>query len=64
MRETPTLAHLEQALADEFRRDGYPVHQHEGMSFIRIVHTTEHGEDIMTEINLTRLAEAIQRKLS
>lgn len=64
MKEIPTVSQLEQSLADEFRRDGYPIHQHDGMSFIRIVHTTEHGEDIMTEINLTRLAEAIRRKLS
>lgn len=55
---------IEDALAEEFRREGYPIHEHAGIRFIRIVHTTEHGEDIATEINLTQLAQAIERRLS
>lgn len=59
-----TTREIEDALAEEFRREGYPIHEHAGIRFIRIVHTTDHGEDIATEINLTQLAKAIERRLS
>ena len=55
---------VEDGLAEFFRDDGYEVHEHRGVRFIRIVHTTEHGEDIATEINLTQIAAALERKLS
>lgn len=55
---------VEDGLAEFFREEGYEVQEHQDVRFIRIVHTTEHGEDIATEINLTHIAAALERKLS
>lgn len=65
MRHFRDAKEIEAFMVEHFRRDcGWPVQQKTGVSFIRISHTTETGEDIATEINITQLAEALGRKLS
>lgn len=64
MRHFRNAAAIEDELVEHFKREGWPVQQFNGVRFIRIVHTTDHGEDIATEINLTLAAQTLWEKLS
>lgn len=59
-----TLREIEELLAVEFRRDGHHVEDVGGIIFATVVVFADDGEPRGRQINLSRYAQAIERRLS
>jgi CBS domain containing-hemolysin-like protein len=63
MREL-TLEDLIEMLVVEFQAEGHEVIEAETVHYARIEHSSETGAITASEVNLTRLADAIIRRVS
>lgn len=59
-----TVREFEELLATEFRRDGHHVEDVGGIIIATILIVDSNGEPHARQINISRYAQAIERKLS
>lgn len=63
-RSTWTVGDYERAMTDAFREEGFEVVTRDGATFARIETTSDAGEDILSEVNLSRVSAEMARHLS
>ncbi|CDZ32184.1 Hypothetical protein NGAL_HAMBI1145_09550 [Neorhizobium galegae bv. officinalis] len=59
-----TFENILNAMANEFQLDGHEVIEAEGVQFARLSIDDESGRTHLAEINLTRIADAIARRVA
>lgn len=64
MRHFRSYTDIEQFMADEYRKQGFTVATATGMTIVPISETLETGADVVTEINLTKMALRVWEYLS
>ncbi|CAD7055322.1 hypothetical protein RHAB21_00696 [Pseudorhizobium halotolerans] len=62
--KTPSFERILEVLIEEYRNDCHEVFEQEGVHYARLPIDIDPAGGVLTEMNLTRLADLIGRKLS